>query len=238
MKVISKKEAKKMIRSHQRWLEWGTGGECADFSAAVLENIDFSKANLDRAIFRGAQLRNCDFSYAEATRTDFSCATLHGCDFSRANLARALFLDAVMEQISFLFANLREVKFDMAEMQTVALSWANIAKTDFTGVDMTDINLRMVDLSYAILPEQIVKVGPLQNEETNDIIYFVNSDFVQSLRLREDSKEGHSLDDFEKALTLFYEREEVKKMPNYAKCKAEHFAALAMFRLLKNAQTV
>ena len=233
MKMISKKDAIKMAKSHQRWLKRSTDGECANFSNCFLQNVDFSKMELDRAIFHGATLKNCDFSFSKVNHADFSDASLLSCDFARAYLVGTNFQNAIIEQASFLFSDLRETCFNNAEMKFVALAWSRLdSKTSFLEIDMTDIDLRMVDIAHAALPEQIVKVGPLENEYDSYIVYFVKSDFVQSYLLPSES-DAHTLSDFEKAVRRFYEK---KDMENYEKNKAEHFAALAMFRALKDYQ--
>ena len=231
MKMISKKDAIKMAESHQRWLKRSTDGECANFSNCILHGVDFSKMELDRAIFRGAKLNTCGFSFSKVNRADFSDAMFLSCDFTRANLVGADFQDTIIEQSSFLFADLRGACFDNAEMKTISLACSRLdPRTSFMGIDMTNIDLRMVDIAHATLPEQIIKVGPLKNEYNNYIVYFVKSDFVQSYLLPSES-DAHTLSDFEKALRKFYKK---KDMENYEKNKAEHFAALAMFRALKD----
>ena len=233
MKMISKKEAIKMAESHQRWLKRSTDGECANFSNCFLQNVDFSKMELDRAIFRGAKLETCDFSFSKVNRADFSDAMLLSCDFARAHLVGTNFQSTIIKQASFLFSDLRGTCFDNAEMKIISLAHSRLdARTSFLGIDMIDIDLRMVDIAHATLPEQIVKVGPLENEYNSYIVYFVKSDFVQSYLLPSES-DAHALSDFEKALRKFYKK---KDMENYEKNKAEHFAALAMFRALKDYQ--
>ena len=233
MKTITKKEAIKMAKSHQKWLQRSTEGKCANFSNSILQSVDFSEMNLDCAIFHGAKLKNCDFSFSKVNRADFSDARLLSCDFSRAYLVGTNFQNSIIEQASFLFSDLRETCFNNAGMKFVTLAWSRLdSKTSFLGIDMTDIDLRMVDIAYATLPEQIVKVGPFENEEDSYIVYFVKSDFVQSYLIPLES-DAHTLADFEKALRKLYAK---KDMENYEKNKAEHFAALAMFRTLKDYQ--
>ena len=246
MKMISKEDAIKMAKSHKKWLQGSVEGECADFSNSILQSVDFSKMNLNCAIFRGAKLKNCDFSFSKVNHADFSDAMLLSCDFSRAYLVGTNFQNSIIEQASFLFSDLRETCFDNAEMKIVALAWSRLdSKTSFLGIDMTDIDLRMVDIAHATLPEQIIKVGPLENEYDSYIVYFVESDFVQSYLLPLES-DAHTLSDFEKVLEKSYEKKNFEKalkksykkkdIENYEKSKAEHFATLAMFRALKDYQ--
>ncbi|MEZ5164955.1 MAG: pentapeptide repeat-containing protein [Acidimicrobiales bacterium] len=56
----------------------GTYGPQADFSSALLTNVDFRAADLMSTRWRYSEISNVDFSAADLTGADFAVATLSG----------------------------------------------------------------------------------------------------------------------------------------------------------------
>ncbi|AFE05046.1 WD repeat-containing protein [Corallococcus coralloides DSM 2259] len=88
-----------------------------DFTEALLQGADFTKARLSDTVFRGADLREANFSKARCYRTVFSGANLRGARFEGAELSSN--------------------RFDGADLRDVDFSGAKMNYVDFRGADLT-----------------------------------------------------------------------------------------------------
>ena len=70
---MTSEEIKKVLDSHQKWINEEDGGERADLSGADLRGADLSGADLSVANLRGADLRGANLRGADL---DFSCFPL------------------------------------------------------------------------------------------------------------------------------------------------------------------
>ena len=81
---MTSEEIKKVLDSHQKWINNEQGGERADLRGAKLHWADLSEADL-----RGADLSGADLSGATLHRANLRGAKLHWADLSEANLSGA-----------------------------------------------------------------------------------------------------------------------------------------------------
>ncbi|HEY0171294.1 MAG TPA: pentapeptide repeat-containing protein [Pyrinomonadaceae bacterium] len=152
---------------HELWLDTdGREGAQGDFSMRKLYEVDFSRAQLERALFvgtdmskvvlSGANLRGADLTdavlsdvkldHANLTRASLSGAKLHEVDGFEARLVRADLRGADLSGSQFASANFRHanllgsklIKTDMSGARFVE---ANLSKVDFEGAQMLNADL-------------------------------------------------------------------------------------------------
>ena len=88
---MTSEEIKKVLDSHQKWINEEDGGEranlrWADLSCANLSGAKLSRTDLREANLRGAHLRNANLRGAHLRNADLGNADLHDADLSNANL--------------------------------------------------------------------------------------------------------------------------------------------------------
>lgn len=96
----------------------------ADFSGAILRDMNFRGAALEGATFREAVLQGSDFSECDLTDADFAAADVRSGRFVRANLARACFASC----------NLMDAVFQHASLENTDYRHANLFQSDFARV--------------------------------------------------------------------------------------------------------
>lgn len=124
-------------------------------SQSVLENVDFTNANLSGAILKDITFKNIDFTYANLSGakllysnftdrvtlrgTNFKDADLSGANFNNANLLWCTFEGVVADETtSFRYANLKEISKEQLQ---------HIAKKDFNA-DFTGATQNIIRWSY------------------------------------------------------------------------------------------
>ena len=83
---MTSEEIKKVLDSHQKWINEEDGGERADLHGADLRRADLSEADLRGANLRGANLCNADLCNAELHGANLRWADLRGANLHWANL--------------------------------------------------------------------------------------------------------------------------------------------------------
>ena len=96
---MTSEEIKKVLDSHQKWINEEDGGERADLRGADLRRANLrwadlreanlSEANLSEANLRGADLREADLREADLRGADLRWANLRGADLRGADLRGA-----------------------------------------------------------------------------------------------------------------------------------------------------
>ena len=86
---MTSEEIKKVLDSHQKWINDEDGGERADLCGADLSGADLCGADLSEADLRVATLSGADLSGADLSGADLRVATLSGADLRGADLSRA-----------------------------------------------------------------------------------------------------------------------------------------------------
>ncbi|MCZ6472384.1 MAG: pentapeptide repeat-containing protein, partial [SAR324 cluster bacterium] len=102
----------------------------------ALDEIDMTKADLQKVSLRGLRLAGADFSYADLTN-----ALLTGSDFSGANFKKAILLDAVMIGADLRGANLEDAVLASAVLESANLSNANMAGANLRSGNFLRANL-------------------------------------------------------------------------------------------------
>jgi len=154
-------------RQHELWISSdGKEGAQGDFSRKKLQGIDFSKANLQQALFVGADLSRAMLSDiklngADLTRALLSDATLNGADLTRAlmseanlhnvkgfkaklintDLKKADLSNSHFVQADFYQASLQESKLIEANLSGAQFIEANLSKANFKDAQMLNANL-------------------------------------------------------------------------------------------------
>lgn len=131
---------------HALWIYDEEGGECADFSNCLLENVNLSNCNLCGADFSGAVFINCNLDDASMCDTDFKeskfkqCSLRHftaeesdftGSDFYNCDLRGACFTHSNYTNGKMTDCNFHEASF----MNCCLESWIT-----------TDCNLKIADM--------------------------------------------------------------------------------------------
>jgi uncharacterized protein YjbI with pentapeptide repeats len=105
----------------------------ASFSLAVLQAIDFSKADLSSVSFVGAYLHGCTFAESSLNGTNFSGARVVACNFARANLQGADFKGVAFTNCVFTDADMHNTKCDSATFTGCAFGGLRLSNTVFVG---------------------------------------------------------------------------------------------------------
>ena len=98
-----------------------------NYSNTLLENRDFSNADLTGTVFVAAEMRGANFQGANLTNAIFTKGVLLGANLEGANLTGAL-----VDQVTLDSANLTNAIFTEATMTRTRFYDTNITGTDFT----------------------------------------------------------------------------------------------------------
>lgn len=126
------------------WIYDEKGGERADFSNCLLENVDLSNCNLCAADFSGATLINCNLDDASMCDADFKNAKISNCSFKHHTAENADFKCAVFENCNCNGAYFGASNFTNAELNTVS-----VMNADFGHCCMQSIQTKGTNLSQA-----------------------------------------------------------------------------------------
>ena len=123
-------ELKRMLESHEAWLQNGTGERAnllgIDLVNADLSNMDLRCANLRHTSLVTANLRFADLRGADLFCADLSGANLFGADLSEANLYGANLKGANLTDTNLVNANLSSADLQ----QVTGLTWAECRWSD------------------------------------------------------------------------------------------------------------
>ena len=139
----------------------------ADYSYAILENIDWKNKNLSHANLKGAQMKDAiliEANLSEATLEEanlwgahLSKSILDNSNFLRANLSwskldsasliNANFGSAIIHNSRMRSSNLTDANFTSAQLNTSLLNYSNLTRTNLFGTDLTDGVLENCNLS-------------------------------------------------------------------------------------------
>ncbi|KVD77285.1 hypothetical protein WS62_30910 [Burkholderia sp. ABCPW 14] len=95
----------------------------ADFSFAILREVNFRETNLGEADFSGARIGSCDFTDAALRAANFRGAKVDGSDFVRAD-----FTGADLRSADLIAAGLRGATLDGADLRRANLFRANLSQ--------------------------------------------------------------------------------------------------------------
>ena len=163
---MTKKELKKILRKHLKWLNDEPDGVRADFSNTDLRGIDLCGANLSNAELynvnlSGSDLRNANLSWADLRKAnlsgaDLSDADLHSSDLRNANLSNTVLNRAKLwctslsnsnlNSADLIWADLRGADLHSSDLRNANLSWAALRQADLSNTNLKDANIDNADL--------------------------------------------------------------------------------------------
>jgi uncharacterized protein YjbI with pentapeptide repeats len=118
----------------------------------ILDNSNFSHANLTQSCLRENQLKFCDFSFAQLAEADFSGAELANSHLVDANAYRTQFMKSQCENADMSALNLMEgslykaylvgVKFDQANLYCVNFMDATLGNNSYKGANLDQTILK------------------------------------------------------------------------------------------------
>ncbi len=119
----------------------------ADLSDAIGRSADFTEAVLEQVNFKGADLGGASFRNANAGEADFTDAMLEDARFTRAHLRYAIMQNALLDSADFSKADLWGVSFvkaeaDDANFRDARCDEANFSEADLSGGDLTGASLK------------------------------------------------------------------------------------------------
>lgn len=126
------------------WIYDERGGERADFSNCLLENVDLSNCNLCAADFSGATLINCNLDDASMCDADFKNAKISNCSFKHHTAENADFKCAVFEN-----CNCNGAYFGASNFTNAQLNSVSVMNADFGHCCMQAIQTKSTNLSQA-----------------------------------------------------------------------------------------
>ena len=144
LRKLSPEEVEIMCANHILWLH-DAGGECANFSNCLLEDLDLSQKNLISAIFNGAKLSNIKLYDAELSFALFNNATIYNCDFKyvvaeEAELCDANFIKSNFDGSIFTHSNFTDAKFEDCSMNKASMQNSCLDGTEFGDMSIDSIN--------------------------------------------------------------------------------------------------
>lgn len=112
---------------HALWIYDEKGGEQADFSNCLLENVDLSNCNLCAADFSSAELINCNLDDASMCSCDFENVKFRQCSIRKFGSEESNFKSA-----DFYNCDLRGAYFTHSNFSNSKIDDCNLYETDFT----------------------------------------------------------------------------------------------------------
>ncbi len=106
---------------HALWIYDEKGGERADFSDCLLENVNLSNCNLCAANFSGATLINCNLDNASMCDAKFENTKFDNCSFKHHTAENADFKGAVFENCNCNGAYFGGSNFTNAQLNSVSV---------------------------------------------------------------------------------------------------------------------
>ncbi|XP_062113594.1 FH protein interacting protein FIP2-like [Humulus lupulus] len=122
-----------------------------DFSYACLRNVFFSRANLQCAKFRDGDAEGAIFHNAILQECEFTGANLRGALLAGASLRSANLQDACLIDSSFCQADLRSAHLQNADLTNANLEGAILEGANLKGAKLSNTNLRGANLQRAYL---------------------------------------------------------------------------------------
>lgn len=131
---------------HALWIYDEKGGERADFSNCLLENVDLSNCNLCGADFSGANFINCKLDDASMCDAEFKDAKFKQCSLRHFTAEGADFTES-----DFYNCDLRGAYFTASNFTNGKMSDCNFSESSFMNCCLeswitTDCNLKIADM--------------------------------------------------------------------------------------------
>ena len=147
MRVLTQQDVEIMYAKHILF-NYGEGGEKADFSGCRLTNLDLRHMQLNGADFTGALLENVNMNDAGLCFCVFRDAKLVGCNLNgtvaeEADLCGAAFTECKMRNSIFTHSNFAHTSFQdsdlwMSNFSSCCIENTNIMDTETDGVNLSN----------------------------------------------------------------------------------------------------
>lgn len=125
-----------------------------DFTFANLTNTNFSGASLSNSILShsnlaGADLRGANLSNAQLLSAKITNAKLQGADLSGAKMRLTIFDGTDLENVKMKSADMEDAKFYQANLMNADLTKTNMWSVILINTNLVGANLSYADLTYA-----------------------------------------------------------------------------------------
>lgn len=132
---------------HALWLYDERGGEQADFSNCLLENVDLSNRNLCAACFSGATLSNCNLDDASMCNANFRKAEFRSCSIRKFTAEEADFRDSDFYNCDLKGAYFTHSNFTNSEIGDCNTHGSNFTNCCLESCGFTDCDLDIANMS-------------------------------------------------------------------------------------------
>lgn len=116
----------------------------SDFSSALMDEILFRGAEIDRVDFTEANLKEARFECERPREGGEPCTILENVCVRDADLSRARFEGAELLNVDLVGANISKARFE----------GTTIKNTDFTGADLSDVRFTKVEFEQVVLTKE------------------------------------------------------------------------------------
>lgn len=161
IKPITRKEFKRMVTMHGKWLSGNCGRRANFFGDRFEQGVSMYGLDLRKSDFRNSVLSGIDLSCADLSHANLSCANLGhirfdgadltGADLSNTSIVWSNLAIAKLSRADLKGANLNRSTMHGANLRNADLSHANLSYADFTNADLRNADLSHADLGYANL---------------------------------------------------------------------------------------
>lgn len=176
-KRLTQEELKEILKKHKLWHDQKEGGEQARFDGMVINELDFTDANLSGASFVGATIKNSDFYSAQMDTVNFSHAHIENSHFGSTNISSSIFNSAWIN-CSFKKATFNNCDFNNSHLHRCDFDEAGVYgcsfKTAYIG-NSTFENTRLVVTSFV----ETIFYKTVFNNNLNTATIFTNSNFEE-----------------------------------------------------------
>lgn len=145
----------------------------AAFVAVVVNNMDFSHANLIESDWRYSSCKHTAISSCLMAEAVYRWSDLSDVDMSSCNLSHADFSGASLRNVSFEGSDLSNASFRGCNLYNVNLSSSMLVGSDFSGARLHDLDIRGAELdetnfsyskcSHWVVPEVKLEGGNFYN---------------------------------------------------------------------------
>lgn len=132
---------------HALWLYDESGGERADFSNCLLENVDLSNRNLCGAVFNDAAFINCNLDDVSMCGASFENTKFTRCNMKHLTAEEADFKDSDFYNCDLKGAYFTHSNFTKAKMADCNFHDTNFTKCCIESWIFNNCNLKIADLS-------------------------------------------------------------------------------------------
>ena len=149
MRVLTQQDVEIMYAKHILF-NYGEGGEKADFSGCRLTDLDLRHMQLNGADFTGALLENVNLNDAGLCFSVFRDAKLVGCnltsvvaeeaDFCGATFTECKMRNGIFTHSNFVHTNFQDSDLWMSSFASCCIDGSNLMDHDTVGIDVTNVN--------------------------------------------------------------------------------------------------